>query len=122
MNHWIISVLAALLCGVISGFGIGGGSLLMIYLTAILGMEQRLAQGINLLYFLPTALASLLFHVKNKRVNFSVAVPAAIAGSLVAAGAAWLATVLPTALLRRLFGVFLLFIGFYELFLRKNKS
>ena len=47
-SGWL-SALVGLLCGVISGLGIGGGSLLMIWLSAVLCLDQRLAQGINLL-------------------------------------------------------------------------
>ena len=68
MLTFLIAVLAGLLCGVLSGFGIGGGSLLMVWLTAAQSMEQRTAQGANLLYFLPTAACSLFFHVKNKQI------------------------------------------------------
>ena len=47
-NPWIAG-LAGLLCGVISGFGIGGGSLLMVWMTAAAAMDPNIAQGINLL-------------------------------------------------------------------------
>lgn len=50
-----MSALAGAVTGVLSGFGVGGGTLLLIYMTAFAGVEQHLAQGINLLYFLPTA-------------------------------------------------------------------
>ena len=68
-NPWIAG-LAGLLCGVISGFGIGGGSLLMVWMTAAAAMDQKIAQGINLLYFLPTSIGALVFHIKNKMVCF----------------------------------------------------
>ena len=51
----MIEAFAGLVCGVLSGLGIGGGTLLMVYMTAMAGLEQTVAQGINLLYFLPTA-------------------------------------------------------------------
>lgn len=110
-----ISVLIGTLCGVVSGLGIGGGSLLMIWLTAVLAMEQRAAQGINLLYFLPTAVAGLFFHAKNKLVRWDLVLPAAVGGCLTAAGAAWLAQVVEVALLRKGFGAFLIVVGILEL-------
>lgn len=108
-------VLIGALCGVISGLGIGGGSLLMIWLTAVLTLEQRMAQGINLLYFLPTAAASLVFHTKNKLVRWDLVLPAAVCGCVTAAGAAWLAQTVEVSLLRKGFGVFLIVIGLLEL-------
>ena len=60
MKAWLLPALAGLVCGVLSGLGIGGGTLLMVWMTAICGLEQRTAQGINLLYFLPTAVCALI--------------------------------------------------------------
>lgn len=56
---FFIPLLAGLVTGVLSGFGVGGGTLLLIYMTAFAGLPQDLAQGINLLYFLPAALTAL---------------------------------------------------------------
>ena len=56
------AIVVGTLLGFLSGLGIGGGSLLVLWLTAVLSMEQRMAQGINLLFFLPAALVSCLFH------------------------------------------------------------
>lgn len=121
MLKFIIAVLAGLICGVLSGFGIGGGSLLMVWLTAALSMEQRTAQGVNLLYFLPTAACSLIFHVKNRQIVWKAALPAAIAGCLTAIPGALLAGNLDTGLLRRLFGGFLVLVGLSEVFLKGKK-
>ena len=95
---WLTALLAGAAAGVLSGFGVGGGTLLLIYMTAFAGVDQHLAQGINLLYFLPTAATAIL---------------AGLAGT---AAAAWAATALDVALLRRCFGGFLIVIGLRELF------
>lgn len=107
---------AGLVCGVLSGLGIGGGTLLMVWMTAVMDMEQRMAQGINLLYFLPTAACALIFHIKNRLIRWRVVLPAAITGCLSAAGAALLATSVDASLLRKLFGGFLILVGITELF------
>lgn len=107
---------AGLATGVLSGFGVGGGTLLLIYMTALAGVPQDLAQGINLLYFLPTAALALPAHLKNGYVEKGVLLPAISAGLLTAALAAWIATGLELALLHRLFGYFLLYVGLSELF------
>ena len=116
-----LSVLAGGVCGLLSGFGIGGGSLLMIWMTAVLQMAQRDAQAVNLLFFLPTAAASLIFHVRNRQIRWDAAVPAILAGLVTAAGGALAASLLDASMLRKLFGVFLLFVGLSELF-RKPKQ
>ena len=116
----VLAVLVGAACGVLSGFGIGGGSLLMIFLTAFQNTEQTTAQAINLLFFLPTAVASLFFHIRGKQVAWQAAIPAALSGVVTAALGAWIAAVLEPGLLRKLFGGFLLLVGIAEL--RKKPS
>lgn len=111
----LLAGVAGLVCGVLSGLGIGGGTLLMVWMTAVMDMEQRMAQGINLLYFLPTAACALIFHIKNRLIRWRVVLPAAITGCLSAAGAALLATSVDASLLRKLFGGFLILVGLTEL-------
>lgn len=110
--------LAGALTGVLSGFGVGGGTLLLIYMTVFAGLEQPPAQGINLLYFLPTAALALPAHAKNGFIEKSVLLPAILSGLFCAALGAWIATGLEVKLLHRLFGGFLLYVGLSEL-LRK---
>lgn len=114
----VLAVAAGLVCGVLSGWGIGGGSLLMVWMSAVLSMEQTAAQSVNLLYFLPTAAAALILHAKNRVIAWRAVLPAALAGALTAALGAWLAAGIDTALLRRLFGGFLILVGLSEIFLK----
>ena len=113
---WLWSLLAGTATGILSGFGIGGGTLLLIYLTAFAGVPQNLAQGVNLLYFLPAAATALPAHIKNGYIDGKTVWPAALAGLAGTALAAWLATGLDVELLRRCFGGFLLVVGLRELF------
>ena len=121
----VCAVAAGLVCGVLSGYGIGGGSLLMVWLTAVLAVEQKTAQGVNLLYFLPCAVCALIFHIKNRRVVWRAVIPAAIGGSLAAAAGALCAQTVDAQLLRKLFGGFLILVGLSEVFgkgLKKEKA
>lgn len=117
-----VSILAGAICGVLSGFGIGGGSLLMVWMTAVLQIEQRTAQTINLLFFLPTAAASLIFHVKGKQVAWQASIPAVLAGAAAAALGAWGATRIESDMLRKIFGFFLIFVGISEIFKKKKQA
>lgn len=119
MSGWLIPLLAGAATGILSGFGIGGGSLLLIYMTSFADVPQNLAQGINLLYFLPTAGAALPAHFKNGYVEKAALAPAILAGLAGTVLAAWAATSMDTDLLRRCFGAFLLVIGLRELFRRE---
>ncbi|MDD4414941.1 MAG: sulfite exporter TauE/SafE family protein [Oscillospiraceae bacterium] len=122
MNH-LLNFIIGLTTGILSGFGIGGGSLLILYLTCFTGMPQYTAGGINLLYFLFCAPAALISHIKNRLIDkktFLLCTAAGIPSSLLAALFAAHAQV---GLLRRIFGILLIFIGVKELFINKiNKN
>lgn len=110
-----IPILAGLLSGVVSGMGIGGGTILIPLLTMFAGADQHMAQGVNLLYFLPTAAVALYVHRKNNAVQWRLALPCLLFGTAGAVLGAWLAVKLEPQLLRRLFGIFLFFMGGYEI-------
>ena len=116
MTDWLIAALAGAVTGVLSGFGVGGGSLLLIYMTSFAGVPQTLAQGVNLLYFLPAAATALPAHFKNGYVEKKALLPAVAAGLACSALAAWAATALDVEILRKCFGGFLILIGLRELF------
>lgn len=114
----MLDAAAGLVCGVLSGCGIGGGSLLLIYMTAAAGLGQAQAQGINLLYFIPTSSAALVSHFKNKLVNKTVLLWAAVPGCVVSLAASIAATSIDATLLKKLFGAFLVVSGL-RMLLRK---
>lgn len=114
--NFFLPILAGFLSGIVSGFGIGGGTVLMVYLTVLISLPQRIAQGINLLYFLPTAAAALIVHRKNRFLEKKVILPAALAGCISAALFSFAAMYLDTGLLKKLFGGFLIVTGLTELF------
>lgn len=88
----------------------------MVYLTAIAGVAQRTAQGINLLYFLPTAAAALICHVKNHFIQWKAVIPAVLCGCLTAGALSLAALHMDLVLLKKLFGGFLIITGLSELF------
>ncbi len=116
MTDWIVAALAGAVTGILSGFGIGGGSLLLIYMTSFAGVPQNLAQGVNLLYFLPAAATALPAHVKNGYIEKAALLPAIGAGLVGTALAAWAATAMDVEILRKCFGGFLLIVGTQQLF------
>lgn len=122
MSGPVPALLAGLLTGILSGFGVGGGTLLLVYMTLIAGLDQQLAQGINLLYFLPAGLMALPAHIKNGYIERNSLLPAIGAGLICAALAAWVATAVNTDLLRKCFGVFLILVGTWELLKKERKK
>ena len=108
MRDWLLPFLFGTSTGVLSAWGVGGGTLLLLCMTLILGVEQGEAQGINLLYFLPTAAVSLYHHRKNGYLEPAALRYAVPLGSLSALGGALLATEIDLRLFRKPFGLFLL--------------
>ena len=111
MTAWLLPLLAGFGTGILSAWGVGGGTLLLLVMTLFLGVDQTTAQGINLLYFLPTAGVALLSHRKNGLLEKDVVKAAVPTGLASAAAAAWVATAVDVAVLRKPFGLFLLYSG-----------
>lgn len=119
---WFLPLLCGFGAAVISAWGVGGGTLLLLVMTLFLGVDQRTAQGINLLFFLPTALSALICHWKGGYLDsptLKAAVPVAVPAALLGA---WIATAVDVALLRRPFGVYLLLSGLSLLWPHKQKQ
>lgn len=114
-----LSILIGLLTGVLSGFGIGGGTLLLLWLTLVGGLSQQQAGGLNLLYFAGCALPALWGHFKSGLIEKTAVKHAVLWGLPACVLGAAVAAAMDTTLLRRMFGVFLLVVGFRELRAKK---
>ena len=112
--EWISALLPAFIGAVLSALGMGGGGVLLIYLTVFRDMEQFTAQGINLTFFIPVAAVSLSIHIKNRLVDFKLAALLIPGGLIGVYAGTRLADTLSDSFLRRLFAGFLLFIGLRE--------
>ncbi len=108
---WLLPLLTGLATGVLSAWGVGGGTLLLLCMTLFLGVGHRTAQAINLLFFLPTAASGLVLHKKNGYIDAPAWKQATLPAVLAAGLAAWAAIQIDVSLLRRPFGLFLLYTG-----------
>lgn len=120
----ILNVLAGLAAGAAGSMGLGGGGVLMLYLTLILGLEQSSARNINLLFFIPCAVVSLFFHYKNKLVNLKALLPVILGGLLGVISGVLISDFIPSYVLRKAFAVFLFYTGFREIteFIKSRKK
>ena len=114
-------LLISVIAGIISGFGIGGGAVLIPALILFAGIGQHMAQSVNLFYFIPTAISALWIHFKNKNISIKDAVWLIATGIPSAILASFFATNINEKMLKNLFGCFLFAIGIYECF-RKEKT
>lgn len=114
--------LIGLISGVISGMGIGGGAILIPALTLIFDFEQKMAQNINLLYFIPTAIIAIFVHSKNKNIETKGLFKIIIFGIVGAIIGSVIAINLKGEILRKIFGWFLLFMGISEMFKKEKEK
>ena len=110
------SILAALGAGALGAMGMGGGGILVIYLTLALGAPQLQAQGINLLFFLPCAAISMVVNGKRRLIDWKRALWIALGGLPTTLLGIWIAGKIETKWLGWIFAGLLIIIGLKELF------
>jgi len=117
-----VTILVGTAFGFLSGLGIGGGSLLILWLTQVLEMEQSTARAINLLFFLPAAAVAVLFRWRQGVLPLKQALPAMFAGMVSAAVFTLWSRNLDVVLLRKGFGILLLATGLREILCKPKKQ
>lgn len=121
LNSFLPSVLVGTLLGFLTGLGTGGGSLLILWLTLVLGMAPSQARLINLMFFLPSAIIASAIRWFRGGIPFKKVWLPAAAGCGTAAVFSVLCKNMDTENLRRLFGILLIYIGLRELRYRARK-
>ena len=116
------SILAALGAGALGAMGLGGGGILVIYLTLALGTPQLQAQGINLLFFLPCAAISLIVNGKRRLVDWKRALWIVLGGLPTTLLGIWIAGKIDTKWLGLIFAALLIAIGLKELFSKPKQE
>lgn len=111
----MLTLIIGFASGIISGMGIGGGTLLIPALIFIVGTKQQIAQSINLIVFIPSAIAALCVHIKKHNIEKGLLLKLAVTGCTGAVIGSLLAVNLDSNLLKRFFGIFLFIMGIYEL-------
>ena len=106
--------LTGVISGIISGMGMGGGTILITILVCFLSVDQKVAQAVNLVFFIPTSLVATIVNIKNKQIDWKLAIPIAILGAIGAFLGAFIATKIEVGMLRKLFAIFLFVIAIFE--------
>lgn len=108
--------------GVLAGLAVGGGTLLVPGLVLIQGTPQHVAQGISLFIFLPTSILAIVTHLKYGNIQWKLALKLAIGGVIGSFLGAKLALMLQAASLRKIFAVYLIAMGIYQLFVSPKQA
>ena len=117
-------ILIGLISGIVSGTGMGGGTILIFLLTFIRGLEQHIAQATNLIFFIPTSIVAIIVNIKNKNIDLKLATIISIFGILGAIIGANLSIHTNVKTLRKYFGIFLAIIAIHEIYtiIKENKK
>ena len=112
----MFEVLIGVVSGIVSGTGMGGGTILIFLLTFVMGAEQRVAQATNLLFFVPTSLIAIIVNLKNKNLDIKTGIIISVFGIFGAIVGANLAIHMDVNILKKCFGIFLALIAVNEIY------
>lgn len=114
-------IIIGLISGIVTGTGMGGGTVLILLLIALMGIEQHIAQATNLIFFIPTTIVATIANLKNKLIDKKLAITISIFGVIGATLGAIASTKMNVKELRKYFGIFLAIVAIYEIysFIRK---
>lgn len=121
MSILVISVVS-FLTGFVASLGLGGGMVLIIYLTIFTQMGQLEAQGINLIFFIPIALISIILHTRSKLIVWKKILPSILTGVVAAIIFSFIASMLGSEILSKIFSIFIIIIGIRELIKKSDKQ
>ena len=116
----LVDYIAGMIISVLAGMGIGGGGFLVLYLVYIKNMAQIDAQGVNLIFFIFTAVASLFYHRKKRRIDYKTCIVLCLFGGVGAIIGAMVANYIGANTVRKIFGWLLVVSGVVTLL--KNKK
>lgn len=109
-------VLFGLISGIVAALGMGGGTILILLLGVFTNLKQHLIQGTNLIFFVPTSIVAIYMNIKNKTIDYKLATSIIISGIARAIVGCKMSFKIENSTLKKYFGIFLLFIAFFEIF------
>lgn len=118
MTIW--NIIASLASGILGAMGFGGGGILIIYLTQIRKYEQKKSQGMNLIFFIPSAVTALFIHFKNHLIKIRKILPFLLSALPGVALGLYLTTIISGSFLSKIFGIILIIMGLRELFSKQK--
>ena len=122
LSSFPVALIISAVLGFLAGLGVGGGNLLMLWLTLVLQMEYPSAKVLNLLFFLPSAIVSSIFRCKQGNLPLKKIWPAILAGCAAAGLCGWLGRNIDTGYVKKIFGFLLIFTGIREVFYKPKKK
>ena len=76
----MLNILIGGISGIVSAMGMGGGTILILCLSLFLGKDQHIAQGANLVFFIPTSIVAIIMNIKHKLIKWKTGITVSIFG------------------------------------------
>ena len=115
-NNKVMEILIGIASGIVSGTGMGGGTILIFLLSFLMGIEQHVAQATNLIFFIPTAIVAIIVNLRNKNIDIKLAILISVFGILGAIVGANISINIDVSILKKCFGIFLAIIAINEIY------
>lgn len=112
----MLEFFTGVISGTVSGTGMGGGTILILILSVFMGIDQHVAQGANLIFFVPTSISAIIITFKEKLINWKIGIPVAVSGIIGAIIGAKVSVNMDVNRLKMYFGIFLILITIYEIY------
>lgn len=112
----MLEILFGIISGIVTGLGMGGGTILILLLGLFLNLDQHIAQATNLVFFVPTAISAIFINIKQKNIDFKLAIIISIFGIIAAIVGAFIADNITSHSLKKFFAIFILIIAIHDIY------
>lgn len=111
-----MEIVFGLIAGMVTGLGMGGGTILILLLSLFLDLEQHVAQATNLIFFIPTSIAAIFINLKQRNVDLKLAIIVSIFGIIGAIFGAIISQNISSEHLKKCFAIFIFIIALHEVY------
>ena len=111
-----MNIIFGIIAGIVTGLGMGGGTILILLLSMFKGLNQHIAQATNLIFFIPTSISAIIVNIKQKNLDLKLALKISMYGILGAILGAVIAQKSSSQSLKKYFAIFILLIAFHEIY------
>ena len=111
-----MEIIYGVISGIVTALGMGGGTILILLLNIFTNLDTHLIQGINLMFFIPTAILTCVLNWKRNLIDFKISKKIIYSGIIGSILGSLLSFKIDNASLKKYFGIFLILIAIYEIY------
>lgn len=112
----MLEIIFGFIAGNITGLGMGGGTILILLLNVFMNLNQHVSQATNLIFFIPTAIASIITNIKYRNIDFKLSKITIFFGIVGAIIGSNISQKITSNSLKKYFAFFILIIAIHEVY------